>query len=526
MFKKKTENAAHKCAVHLLEDFNVVEYEFLEFHKGNYLLDQLSQQLNIKEKDYFGLRYLDTCKQRQWLDLGKLIIKQCKDVNPLIFSFRVKFYPADPFHLSANVRVLLYKQLKRDVSHGRLYCSIDEFITLASLIVQEEFGDYDANVHTDNYVSTLQFSVRQIDAIEKKIMNKHKGRKKGQDLNAVIDEFLGIARNLEAYGIEPHYVKDHQSCQIYIGVNFLGISTFVSGKRSQQFRWSEIRKLNYEGRMFIAHMGYTDASRELKKFTVGFKCTSGAACRYLWRSAIEHMLFFTLPRCGNAYVNCGGGIFSRGTKFKYTGRTEREILTDIITSNCPLETNGSENRKKANSMPATPSSPKGDLSNIRYNTLPRSKISDYWIPYSDDSGRENGYRVQSQMADEDSIYHNNFITNYCNPGLDNFAQNHIRQHVNNPTSKSSPLRNTSIGKNTNLYQNTIRHTKNLRKFHIMRSFFPSLIFVVVTMALSAFIILESQSELFDYIRNVPEIIVLRDEYYVPLRKFIKDMVIK
>ncbi|XP_036343349.1 FERM domain-containing protein 5, partial [Rhagoletis pomonella] len=263
MLKKKAENVVFKCAVHLLEDLNVVEYEYLETHKGNYIIDQLCHQLKIREKYYFGMRYVDSGTQRQWLDLEKLITKQCKDVNPLIFSFRVKYYPADPFHLSTNARILLFKQLKRDLNHGRLYCSNDEFITLGALIVQEELGDYDGKLHSANYVSTFRVSIRQTDAIEKKIMNKYKGRKPGQEPSAVIDEFLEIARNLEAYGIEPHYVKDHHGNQLYIGVNYMGISAFISGKRSQLYRWNEIRKLNFEGRMFIVHSVYTNASREL-----------------------------------------------------------------------------------------------------------------------------------------------------------------------------------------------------------------------------------------------------------------------
>lgn len=58
------------------------------------------------------------------------------DEHHLIFSFRVKFYPADPSYLSLNVRVLLYKQLKRDLNHGRIYCSSNEIVTLGALIVQ------------------------------------------------------------------------------------------------------------------------------------------------------------------------------------------------------------------------------------------------------------------------------------------------------------------------------------------------------------------------------------------------------
>ncbi|XP_050340547.1 FERM domain-containing protein 5, partial [Bactrocera neohumeralis] len=222
-------------------------------------MDRLCQRLEIKEKDYFGLRFVDNTKQRQWLDLGKLIIKQCKDIHHLIFSFRVKFYPADPFHLSLNVRVLLYKQLKRDLNHGRIYCSSNEIVTLGALIVQ----DYDENIHTGDYLSNLRLSARQTDAIEKKIIKKHRERTPGQDPIIVINEFLRITRNLETYGTEPHYVKDHQGVQMYIGINFSGISAFISGKRTQHFLWNDIRKLNFEGKMFIAHIGYMDTSREI-----------------------------------------------------------------------------------------------------------------------------------------------------------------------------------------------------------------------------------------------------------------------
>lgn len=58
-------------------------------------------------------------------------------------------------------------------------------------------------------------------------------------------------------------MEDHRGTQIYLGINYTGISTFASGKRVQHFRWPEVHKLNYEGKMFIAHLSYTDReSRE------------------------------------------------------------------------------------------------------------------------------------------------------------------------------------------------------------------------------------------------------------------------
>lgn len=99
--------------------------------------------------------------------------------------------------------------------------------------------------------------------MERKVIELHKKREPGQDVQIVIDEFLVIARGLESYGIDPHSVKDHRGTQIYLGINHTGISTFALGKRVQHLRWPEVHKLNYENKMFIAHLSYTDReSRE------------------------------------------------------------------------------------------------------------------------------------------------------------------------------------------------------------------------------------------------------------------------
>lgn len=127
----------------------------------------------------------------------------------------------------------------------------------------EELGDYDEEIHIGGYVSGLKLSLRQSDQLERKVIELHQKRDPGQNPQAAIDEFLSISRGLETYGIDPHPVKDHRGSQLYLGINYTGISTFASGKRVQHFRWNEVHKLNYEGKMFIAHLTYTDReSRE------------------------------------------------------------------------------------------------------------------------------------------------------------------------------------------------------------------------------------------------------------------------
>lgn len=133
----------------------------------------------------------------------------------------------------------------------------------------EELGDYDEEIHVGDYVSSLKLALRQTDQLERKVMELHRKRDPGQDVQAAIDEFMSIARGLETYGVDPHPVKDHRGTQLYLGINYTGINTFASGKRVQHFRWSEVHKLNYEGKMFIAHLSYFDReSREVVSLTI------------------------------------------------------------------------------------------------------------------------------------------------------------------------------------------------------------------------------------------------------------------
>ncbi|XP_075151953.1 FERM domain containing isoform X2 [Haematobia irritans] len=493
-------------------------------------------------------------------------------MDPMLFSFRVKFYPADPFRLSSNGRLMLYQQLKRDLRHGRIYCSIGEAAALGSLIVQEELGDYNPKIHTENYVSSLNLALRQTDLLEKKIIELHKKREPHQDTRDSMDEFMRIVCGLETYGIDPHPVKDHRGTQLYIGINYAGISTFICGKRSQHFRWSEVHKLNFEGKMFIAHLSYTDASREPKKHTIGFKCSSHSTCRYLWRCALEQMLFFTLANSQSAAVVSGGGFFSWGTKFKYTGRTEREILTESITALREKKLNNSATgKRKASSVPATPSSPSGDFEQIRYSSLPRSTMSEPLTYcnattadcfnnldlYQEENNGEcenlvmkldnaegcpedctarvscnlNGSNYLIQSSRNKNFYSNNKAF-YDSPSSTKFKKFHTESasEIYNICSQSHnhkhyPRTNTSGSSKTKNYDtcghNTMpKSAKASRKFKFIHAFIPSVFFVVVLMSAFAIFVIESESKVFNTIRELPEMVILRYQYYLPLKEFI------
>ncbi|XP_012265922.2 FERM, ARHGEF and pleckstrin domain-containing protein 1 isoform X2 [Athalia rosae] len=371
---KNDVTVVHRATIRLLDDTEIIQCDFQPQHKGRFILEYVCKQLNILETDYFGLRFVDHARQRHWLDLAKTAIKQVKDMEPILFSFRVKFYPPDPFRLKEEItRYQVYQQLKRDLLHGRLYCSPGEASLLAACVVQSELGDYDPDIHEGNYISEHKLLLKQTEPIEEKAMDIHQTQLKGFTPEQAETHFLRLASQLDTYAVDPHPVKDHRGSQLYLGINHCGILTFQGSRKTHHFRWPEVQKINYEGKMFIVHLTFNE-----KKHTVGFKCPTGSSCRHVWRCAIEQMLFFTLPRASDAPVVSGGSIFSWGTKFKYTGRTEREVLeeTGPLRKEEPAIQRGnartSSLRRKASSVPATPSTPSQDLVEIRYSSLPRS----------------------------------------------------------------------------------------------------------------------------------------------------------
>ena len=134
--------------------------------------------MDILERDYFGLKYLDANSVSQWLDPRKPIKKQSKDKgkndlfimlssNMLLnisfdtvalniyevekysfvgsgfhqFVFRVKFYSSEPsINLQEEItRYQFVLQLKHDILKGILPASYDTIIELSAQALQGTF---------------------------------------------------------------------------------------------------------------------------------------------------------------------------------------------------------------------------------------------------------------------------------------------------------------------------------------------------------------------------------------------------
>lgn len=309
-----------------------------------------------------------------------------------------------------------------------------------------------------------------------------------------------------------------------------------------------------------------------KKHTIGFKCPTGAACRYVWRCAIEQMLFFTLPNNHSSNVMSGGGFFSWGAKFRYTGRTEREILSENISAlKAERLANSSPSKRKANSVPATPSSPQGDLAEIRYSSLPRSTMSephgnclDSMLTYATtDSGIPLLETVSEEIRNKSAEPSNDMLTDYytfrdsfehssSESGFTNLTDTRIGMKApppppplkaNGPSALDGGI--ASVGgafvtasdgnhhhhnnATTVLQQNAANNAKSGgggsgRKFSLVSVFVPSFIVMLTLLFGAAIFVIESDPESFKAVKQWPEMISLRYQYYEPAKKFVRELV--
>ncbi|XP_046403744.1 FERM domain-containing protein 5 isoform X5 [Ischnura elegans] len=533
-------NVSYKCTVRLLEDTEVIECEFQAHHKGKFLVEYVCRELNLVERDYFGLRYVDSSKQRHWLDPAKTVLKQVKEMDPILFSFRVKFYPPDPFRLKEEItRYQVYLQLKRDLLHGRLYCTHNEASQLGAYIIQSELGDFDPEEHMEGYISEHKLLLKQTPKIEEKIAELHQTQLKGQPPSAMETAFLKKAYTLDTYGVDPHPVKDHKGNQLYLGINHCGILTFQGSRKTHHFRWNEVQKINYEGKMFIIHLTFNEDPRTKKKHTVGFKCPTGAACRHVWRCAVEQMLFFTLPSSSEApSVVTGGGFFQWGTKFRYSGRVEKEILEDVgpLRREEPTINRSSYRpsslRRKASSVPATPSTPVGsEIGEIsKDDSIPGFESSSgspgtYNDYYFRDSFDRSSSESQLDLGphQQSSTGHGRHLDNAPVPfgALRASGMNSAGPGVGGGGMHGLVDGGAASGGGGRAGLRALMSSRHgMRPF--VRVLVSSCVVVAVSLLAVAVVVFESNSVALGTLRKMPEMVVLRRDFYEPAKEFLRQ----
>nr|XP_006118673.1 band 4.1-like protein 2 isoform X21 [Pelodiscus sinensis] len=286
--------------------------------KGQVLFDKVCEQLNLLEKDYFGLLFQDNSDQKNWLDSSKEIKRQIRSL-PWLFTFNVKFYPPDPSQLTEDItRYFLCLQLRQDIASGRLPCSFVTHALLGSYTLQAELGDYDPEENNNDYISEFQFAPNQTKEMEEKVVELHKTHR-GLTPAQADSHFLENAKRLSMYGVDLHHAKDSEGVDIMLGVCANGLLIYKDRLRINRFAWPKILKISYKRSNFYIKVRPTE--QEQFESTIGFKLPNHRAAKRLWKVCVEHHTFYRLI---SPEQPPKAKFLTLGSKFRYSGRTQAQ----------------------------------------------------------------------------------------------------------------------------------------------------------------------------------------------------------
>nr|XP_006110686.1 FERM, ARHGEF and pleckstrin domain-containing protein 2 isoform X2 [Pelodiscus sinensis] len=293
---------------------------------GQTLLTEIYKHLNLVESDYFGIEFQNIQSYWIWLEPMKPIIKQVRRPKNTMLRLAVKFFPPDPGQLQEEyTRYLFALQIKRDLAEERLTCSDNTAALIISHLLQSEIGDFDESGDR-SHLKTNQYLPNQ-ERVQGKILEFHR-KHLGQTPAESDFQVLEIARKLEMYGIRFHLASDREGSKINLAVSHMGVLVFQGTTKINTFNWSKVRKLSFKRKRFLiklhpeVHGPYQD--------TLEFLLGSRDECKNFWKICVEYHTFFRLfdqpkPKAKTVF-------FSRGSSFRYSGRTQKQLVNYVKDS--------------------------------------------------------------------------------------------------------------------------------------------------------------------------------------------------
>ncbi|XP_049596431.1 tyrosine-protein phosphatase non-receptor type 21 isoform X4 [Syngnathus scovelli] len=291
--------SSKSCLVTRIQQLNG---EFVEFtlsveSTGQECLEAVAQRLELREITFFSLWYLNKQNLQRWIDLEKPLKKQLDKygVEPTVY-FGVVFYIPSVAQLQQEItRYQYYLQLKKDVLEGRISCTLEQGIRLASLAVQADFGDFN---RYDSQEFLQKFALFPIDWIQDEQVLEEATQKVARlyqsyrGLSSPEAEMLYMqeVEKMEGYGHESYQAKDNTGTDVTLGSCLDGI--FVKHKNGRPlhlFRWNEINNMSHNRSFFALELLNREES-------VQFQTEDMETSKYVCRMCLARLKFYKLNK--------------------------------------------------------------------------------------------------------------------------------------------------------------------------------------------------------------------------------------
>ncbi|XP_041835567.1 FERM domain-containing protein 4B isoform X2 [Melanotaenia boesemani] len=253
------------CQVHLLDGRKL---ELLVQPKllARELLDLVASHFILKEKEYFGLCFIDDTGQKNWLHLDHKVLDHdfSKSSGPLEVQFLVRFYIEKITFLKESTTVeLFFLNAKSLVFNETIEVESENVFKLAAFALQEAKGDYTS---TDTATSDL----KQLPVLPTRVLREHPSlnycedrvvehykKLKGLTRGQAIVRYLALVESLPTYGVHYYPVKDKQGIPWWLGVSYKGIGQYDLQdklKPRKLFQWKQLENLYFREKKFAVEV--------------------------------------------------------------------------------------------------------------------------------------------------------------------------------------------------------------------------------------------------------------------------------
>ncbi|XP_053112418.1 tyrosine-protein phosphatase non-receptor type 13 isoform X1 [Hemicordylus capensis] len=235
----------------------------------------------LKENEFFFIDpelKLTKVAPEGWKEEPK---KKSKNAINFTLFFRIKFFVDDISLIQHTLTChQYYLQLRKDLLEEKMHCDDETALLLASLALQAEYGDYQAEVHglsyfrLEHYLPARVMENLDLSNVKEELPKLHSSYVGASEKEAEL-EFLKICQRLTEYGVHFHRVLPEKKSQtgILLGVCPKGVLIFEvhNGIRTPvlRFPWRETKKISFSKRKItlqntsdgIKHAFQTDTSK-------------------------------------------------------------------------------------------------------------------------------------------------------------------------------------------------------------------------------------------------------------------------
>ncbi|CAG9858770.1 unnamed protein product [Phyllotreta striolata] len=282
-------------SVEILDGTNV-ECTLSSESTGQDCLDVVCQKLSLNQPKFFGLQYISKSRDGNlcWLELDRPIKQQLdKHARGLCVYLRVMYYVISGVSLFNDevTRYHYFLQLKQDVIEGKISCTPQQAVELASYSMQAEFGNFDAERHTSHYLKDFQLFPKSftdnalLETLTEAASRQHSALHNLPQGTAE-EYYICACQRLDGYGQEVYAAKDRDGVDTLIGISLMGVYiSYPGGKEGRHFGWSDICNVTNHKLLFtIEPIG--DAGK------VEFQFSNEESAKNAWCFCVLQHIFF------------------------------------------------------------------------------------------------------------------------------------------------------------------------------------------------------------------------------------------